>query len=78
MGDWNYIVPTSLEEVAKVLRRRIEVHLAWAEYLEANAADPDAQAAIAAGIGQAENHRLYASQYEAAISLLPLPANSLA
>lgn len=70
MGDWNYSIPTTLAEVCKVLQCRIDVHRQWAEYLEANAQDEYAKNAIAAGIGKADNHRLYIRQYEAAIKLI--------
>lgn len=68
--DWNYAVPSNLDDVCKVLRRRIEVHQQWADYLDAYPSEDYAKDAIKAGIGEAANHRLYISQYEAAINLI--------
>lgn len=68
--DWNFTVPTTLGEACKVLQRRIEVHRAWAEYFESCGTCAECKAAIAAGIGGAETHRLYIRQYEAIIELM--------
>ncbi|MER8941306.1 hypothetical protein NKH82_17625 [Mesorhizobium sp. M0915] len=70
LTDWNYRTPETLEDIWRVLRRRIEVHQQWADYLRDNPNDPYAKQAIATGIGEAEKHLRYIAQYEAAIKLI--------
>lgn len=69
-ADWNYRVPETMGDICKVLRRRIDIHQQWADYISDNPADPAVKQALASGIGAADNHLLYIRQYEAAIALI--------
>ncbi len=65
---WDHTIPESPEEVIRLLRRRIEIHARWRDWLRSG--DPEALAASESGVGTVESHQVYIDQYEAAIRVI--------
>ncbi|MER8754139.1 hypothetical protein NKH69_00445 [Mesorhizobium sp. M0976] len=78
LTDWNYRTPETLEDICRVLSRRMEVHQQWADYLRDYPNEPAAEQWISSGAGIVDKHLRYIAQYEAAIKLITAAPATLA
>lgn len=64
--EWDLTLPWTIDDVLRLLDRRIAVHEAWAAAIERGEADD----AVSAGVGTVESHRRYAEQYRNAQAVI--------